>query len=358
MAKQLSIFGLRLPILLCAVANVAIVGTFLASLHGTPDLSSEATPNVPLLSIALSSDPLRYLPRLLLSIDHEIDTILVHVGNDDPRIVEDIESGIFAAMEINSRYLQGRLRLTRSSFNPGAAGGTNIGLRAIAEETAPDYSWGMVANSDIEFRKGSLARLAQRMAHALAHQPRLGVAFLNLHPLATWSAYAATRAMVRDVGLQDENFYPAYFEDDDYSKRLRLAGWEAVKFKDVGVAHGDQRDGSADYVSGTSLGMRAMPARSNATAWAQSKRGWDANQHYMQLKWGLRDMQPDRSCKQANEINTCNVTYRRPFNDNACTLSQWRASRSRRNWIVSGTGALPLLRPKCAHQARISNRPF
>lgn len=356
MARLVSIFGLRLPILLCAVVNVAIVGTFLASLHGTSDFASEAIPNVPLLSIALSSDPLRYLPRLLLSIDHDIDKILVHVGNEDPTIVEEIESGIFAAMEKNSKYLQGRLRLTRSSSNPGAAGGTNIGLRAIAEESATEASWGMIVNSDIEFHKGSLARQAQRMRAALAHQPRLGVAFLNLHPLATWSAYAATRAMVCDVGLQDENFYPAYFEDDDYAKRLRLSGWEAVQFKDVSVAHGEQRDGSADYVSGTSLGMRAMSKLSNATAWAQSKRGWDANQHYMQLKWGLRDTQPDRSCKQAHEINTCNVTYGRPFNDKACDLSYWRASRSRRNWIASGTGALPLLRPKCSHQARVFNR--
>jgi hypothetical protein len=341
MAKQRSLFGLRIPVLMRAVISVAILSGFLKSLNRASVPATETTTNVPLISVALSSDPLRYLPRLLLSIDYDVDEILVHVGNDDPTIIEEIEMGVFAAIDINTRFLQGRVRLTRSTSNPGAAGGANMGLRAIAENPSPEASWGVIVNSDIQFHAGSLARLAQRMAGALAAQPNLGVAFVHLHPLATWSAYAATRKLVQTVGLQDENFYPAYFEDDDFSKRVRLAGLPVTTFGDVKVAHGEQRDGSSDYVSGTSLGMRALSPRANATAWAQAKRGWDANAQYMQRKWGARDVQPDRSCKQASEINRCQVTYRRPFNDSACALSHWSVSTSRRAWVVSGGLSTP-----------------
>lgn len=51
----------------------------------------------------------------------------------------------------------------------------------------------------------------------------------NLITLATttgtWCAFILSKFIYRKVGAFDENFYPAYFEDNDYAWRLKLCGY-------------------------------------------------------------------------------------------------------------------------------------
>lgn len=42
----------------------------------------------------------------------------------------------------------------------------------------------------------------------------------------SWHLIALHRATFERVGLFDENFYPAYFEQVDWCRRLKLVGWE------------------------------------------------------------------------------------------------------------------------------------
>lgn len=46
------------------------------------------------------------------------------------------------------------------------------------------------------------------------------------HP--NFSAFAVSREMWEDVGEFDELFFPAYFEDNDYHYRMKLAEWDAI----------------------------------------------------------------------------------------------------------------------------------
>jgi hypothetical protein len=42
----------------------------------------------------------------------------------------------------------------------------------------------------------------------------------------SWHLIALHRSTFERVGLFDENFYPAYFEQTDWCYRLRMVGWE------------------------------------------------------------------------------------------------------------------------------------
>lgn len=44
-----------------------------------------------------------------------------------------------------------------------------------------------------------------------------------------WCAFIVTKRCYETVGLFDNRFYPAYFEDNDYCYRMRLAGMKQIK---------------------------------------------------------------------------------------------------------------------------------
>lgn len=55
--------------------------------------------------------------------------------------------------------------------------------------------------------------------------------------------FALNRNMIRNVGLFDENIYPACYEDNDYRKRISLSNVKTCHF-DITALHNDQPAGS------------------------------------------------------------------------------------------------------------------
>lgn len=52
-----------------------------------------------------------------------------------------------------------------------------------------------------------------------------------------WSFFLQTRALTERIGPYDEVFYPGYFEDDDYRRRMGLAGTSPAKVLHATVHH-------------------------------------------------------------------------------------------------------------------------
>ena len=104
-------------------------------------------------------------------------------------------------------------------------------------------------NNDIAFYPGVLKTLAEQVEMELIRNEKFGIGFTSLCCGGEWSAVVFTRRMVNKIGLFDENFYPAYYEDDDYGIRVRLSNYQAVKFENTPMLHG-MIDGSKDYLSG------------------------------------------------------------------------------------------------------------
>jgi GT2 family glycosyltransferase len=94
--------------------------------------------------------------------------------------------------------------------NLGVAGSWNLAVRLAHREP-----YVVICSDDMWWPAGSLQEL-----YRVASEETLVLS-------ATWphfQAFALGMRVVRDVGLFDEGYYPAYFEDTDYQRRMRRAG--------------------------------------------------------------------------------------------------------------------------------------
>ena len=163
--------------------------------------------------------------------------------------------------------------IVRSEMNRGFAGGNNLGLRQVRAD-CPAI---LLLNSDVIAPASTLLGLAEELqrqpdvgalsaglvtaagkpqAFAYGNDPTLGYLFRRaLHaaarrgPLHHWdvsspvdtqwvsgACLCVQSAAVRQVGELDERFF-LYFEDNDWCRRMRLAGWRIVYDPRYRVTH-------------------------------------------------------------------------------------------------------------------------
>jgi GT2 family glycosyltransferase len=111
-----------------------------------------------------------------------------------------------------------RFVLFENKQNLGVAGSWNQ-LASFAFNRGHDWAW--VVNDDIV-----LGATTGEVEDALSRHeaaPRLLVA-----PKARYGSFMLPKAVWEAVGVFDEQFFPAYCEDDDYEERLDRAGLESV----------------------------------------------------------------------------------------------------------------------------------
>jgi hypothetical protein len=96
------------------------------------------------------------------------------------------------------------------------AGSWNLGIKAD-----PFAPWWLIANFDLEWPAGSLRAFSEQATDGvlLAESPQ------------PWSAFALSEDAVKRVGLFDEGFHPAYFEDTDYEMRCQIEGVKITRSK-------------------------------------------------------------------------------------------------------------------------------
>jgi GT2 family glycosyltransferase len=139
--------------------------------------------------------------------------------------------------------------------------GRNLGVAASWNNiitSNPDAPWLAIMNFDLVFAPGDLPRLVDHM------ETKGGVALLGVG----FAAFALDRGAIENVGLFDENFYPAYFEDNDYDYRCRLASVPIVALP-AAMTH---------KISST---LNSNPAYRDANA-----RTFPQNGDYFRRKWG------------------------------------------------------------------------
>ena len=112
-------------------------------------------------------------------------------------------------------------KVIKMPANLGVAGSWNLGIKAD-----PFAPWWLIANFDVEWPSGSL--------RAFAEQSTDNILLANSEQ--PWSAFAIGSDAVDKVGLFDEGFHPAYFEDNDYELRCKVAGVE-VKRSNIAIVH-------------------------------------------------------------------------------------------------------------------------
>jgi len=151
--------------------------------------------NIPVLGVPYVSQS-GLLRKLFESIDYPVDRIIV-VDNSE-RGEAHVPEG---AVHISARH------------NLGVAASWNLVIKA-----APRAPWWLIVNADVEFERGDLCRLAGSILGGPA-----------IYQMDGFAAFAISAEAVQTVGLFDENFVPAYYEDNDYHRRAVLLGVPVIQ---------------------------------------------------------------------------------------------------------------------------------
>ena len=180
---------------------------------------------IPCMIVPILKGP-EILYRMLETIDYPIRKLIIIDNGDALRHslgwpVEHVQS----------------TKVIKMPANLGVAGSWNLGIKAD-----PFAPWWLIANYDVEWPSGSLKAFSEQAGEGilLAHSPQ------------PWSAFALSEDAVKRVGLFDEGFHPAYFEDNDYELRAMLAGVTITRSQIPIVHH-------------NSSTLQFFPERNNAT---------------------------------------------------------------------------------------------
>lgn len=137
--------------------------------------------------------------------------------------------------------------------NRGVAGSWN---QLCAALFSAGYTHAHIINDDIDMRT----------------QPEALEAFIEANPAdfyvgtQNWCSFIMPKATFREIGRFDDKFFPAYFEDNDYYRRLILAGKKIVRTELLDPV-----------VYRNSMTIQKEPALNNL---------FMANQQYYIQKWG------------------------------------------------------------------------
>lgn len=174
---------------------------------------------IPVMIVAVLARP-ELLHRMLASIDHPVGTLVVI---DNGHCLPD---GIERNELISSAYV------LRMPSNLGVATSWNLGIKAT-----PFAPWWLVCGFDVVWPAGALAAFA-------AAADRDSIALSAGHP--PWTAFTIGDRVIEAVGLFDESLHPAYYEDDDMTRRC-VAADIPVRASGIFVHHDNSSTLAAGY---------------------------------------------------------------------------------------------------------------
>ncbi len=188
--------------------------------------------------------------------DHDV-TFSIALHSDKPEVV--------AAVRTLSQLYD--VRLFNYGYNRGLARSLND--MWLVAQTDDVY---INCNDDIEWGPNGLALLAEK---AVERRDCWMVSAQGWHSNSSaldsmgWCAAALNPIAMEQLGMLDENFYPAYYEDVDYSRRAKLAGLpEAIA------------EGTACHHFGSQTIITDHAVRVSNTVY------YSFNESYFRRKWG------------------------------------------------------------------------
>ena len=149
------------------------------------------------------------LVRMLESVDHPVGHLVVIDNSGRGFVAKD------GPWE--------RMTVLPMPANLGVAASWNLGVRL-----AHRHPWVLICSDDMWWPQGCLQTLT-----GVASEETLVLAGNFPH----WQAFTLGMGVVRKVGLFDEGYYPAYFEDLEYLRRMEANGLLPVLGPETGHAN-------------------------------------------------------------------------------------------------------------------------
>lgn len=221
------------------------------------------------------------LPRLARSIDFPITEIVVH---QDGGFRHDAE----AVLELRRILPVSLVRRVSHFINlprAGCAQGWNAGIRRF-----PSAHYWLISGADVRFPPGSLERIHEAMtAESMkGNDSSASVMYPLMACQTAYCFFGITRSAVQRVGLFDENFFPVYFEDNDFNNRAGMHGLQATRMENIFIVHG--RD-TGIYESGTLRNYQEQRGWLKTALLGDGKQEFyklenrSAGMHYYWVKW-------------------------------------------------------------------------
>lgn len=181
----------------------------------------ESTPDIRLRTLGIPVlNRADLLMRCVKSVDVKIETLFLINNGTDPGVAKAMES--IRARDIPNADMFGEIRIEKYQ-NLGCARSWNHIIR-----TSPG-AW-LITGSDIQFTPGDLQRVTDTVK---AHPDASIICAMG------YAVFIFMPEGVQKVGLFDENFYPAYFEDNDHFRRVALCKAKAVGVQGFKAIHGE-----------------------------------------------------------------------------------------------------------------------
>jgi len=215
---------------------------------------------IPVLGVPYINQP-KYLESLIASIDEEIGQLVI-IDNTFDGSAPQIPGAVTVSAHCNF----------------GVAASWNLIIKSN-----PLAPWWLIVNSDIEFAPGDLAQIVEAMKTC------------DVITMHGFSIFAVSAKAIATVGFFDENFVPAYYEDDDWRYRCKLLGI-AITDLALGATH-----------------RGSVAIRSDRWLMLENNRTFGENCSYFMGKWG-----GDKNLE----------TFRTPFNG-PCSPREWTLDISR-----------------------------
>jgi GT2 family glycosyltransferase len=158
------------------------------------------------------------LQRMLDSVDVSVEHLLV------------IDNGLGSDLTFNKNFK--KVTVLEMPANLGVSGSWNLGIKSF-----PYAQRWFIASNDVVFEPGALEQLFK------ARRDEITLTGDAPH----WQAFVLGDEAVNDIGLFDESLFPAYFEDNDYTRRAEFAGVN-IRLLDIKLKHDNSSTIKAGYM--------------------------------------------------------------------------------------------------------------
>lgn len=200
-----------------------------------------------------------------------------------------------------------RSKITLHMFNRGLAASWNLGIFDALNDSCDLI---LVMNDDISFEESGIDKFVDfSMASPCdvlftygKESNYRGIALENeIIRSQDFACFAIKSTAIEKIGYFDENFFPAYFEDTDYSIRMKMAGVTLGIMQDPIITHARGSSTKSDEDSFSS----------------QMELFYAMNAKYLERKWGKNN------ANYTNPFNDESIGYNIPFESRRTPYGPW-----------------------------------
>jgi len=180
---------------------------------------------IPVLGIPIVNG-FRWVDRLIKSIDYPIENVIIMNNGNDPKLEKDLDS----LVKKGSPYVSS-MKVVHFPSNMGVPFAWNFIIKSFLMEP-----YWIISNHDVAFMPGLLEEMHYS---ALIDDVHLVHPNEGLFKIGTYDLFLITEKGVQEIGLFDENLYPAYGEDSDFIMRSENLNSKKIMNLKNKYLHGD-----------------------------------------------------------------------------------------------------------------------